>query len=619
MRMFIREVRKKNPGSDTIFVYHRLMESVRTPKGPRQRMLLDLGKLDLPQEQWKTLANRIEEIISGQQRLVDLPQPIEDLARQCARRLIRKQMQSAPAPPAQQQVQAAAQWEKVDLNSLSQSEARTIGGEAVGYHAFKELGFPRVLKECGFGEEQIPLVALLVIGRLLHPGSERDTALWAKLISGLGELLGTDFQHLSNNILYRISDLLVEHKENIEKRLAEQERALYCLGEKIILYDLTNTYLTGCAEGSINARHGRSKQKRSDCPLLTLALVIDEDGFPKASKVFAGNVSEPATLKSILSELRQEKEKNPQGQLALFQKTPPTVVIDAGIATQKNLDLISQENYHYICVSRTRPKEVPEEGLIIIKEDASSTIQVKRLDQEGEVFLYCQSSGRAKKEEAIKALFQQRLEEGLKAIADSLTKKGGTKSYEKVMERVGRLKEKYSLISQFYTIDMQKDNKNRVTHIRWSIEDKQKVTNRFCGSYFIRTSRKDLDEKQMWSLYISLTQLEDAFRSLKAELGLRPVYHQKDSRMEGHLFITVLAYHLLAAIRRQLKNKGISYRWDTIREQLATQIRITTSITNDQGDRIHIRQTTEPEPFHQHIYRALGLPLKPLRTKRLKV
>ena len=531
--MFIREVKKKNKGSDTIFVYHRLMESVRTPKGPRQRMLLDLGKLDLPQEQWKTLANRIEEIISGQQRLVELAQPIEDLARQCASRLIRKQIQSAPAPStAQEQKQAAEEWERVDLNSLSQSEARTIGGEAVGYHAFKELGFPKMLKECGLTQEQINLVALLVIGRLLHPGSERQTALWGRLISGLGELLGADFQHISNNILYRISDLLVEHKETIEKRLAEQERALYSLGEKIILYDLTNTYLTGCAEGSSKARHGRSKEKRSDCPLLTLALVIDEDGFPKASKVFAGNVSEPATLKSILTGLKQEKEEKPDGQLALFQQTSPTVVIDAGIATQENLDLIIQENYHYICVSRTRPKQIPEEGLIIIREDASSTIQVKRLDQDGEVFLYCQSSGRAKKEEAIKSLFQQRFEEGLKAITDSLTKKRGTKSYEKVMQRLGRLKEKYSLISQYYHIDIQKD-KDRVTAINWSIEDEQKVKVRFSGSYYVRTSRRDLDEKQIWSLYISLTQLEDAFRSLKGELGLRPVYHQKDSRIGG--------------------------------------------------------------------------------------
>lgn len=186
------------------------------------------------------------------------------------------------------------------------------------------------------------------------------------------------------------------------------------------------------------------------------------------------------------------------------------------------------------------------------------------------------------------------------------------------MERLGRLREKYSVISQYYSIDIQRD-KDTVTKIIWSIENEQKVTARFCGSYYLRTSRKDLSEKQMWSLYITLTQLEDAFRSLKSELGLRPVYHQKDSRMEGHLFITVLAYHLLAATRRRLKSKGICYRWDTIREQLATQMRITTSMINDQGDRIHIRQTTEPEPFHQQIYRALDLPLKPLRANRVKM
>jgi len=136
--------------------------------------------------------------------------------------------------------------------------------------------------------------------------------------------------------------------------------------------------------------------------------------------------------------------------------------------------------------------------------------------------------------------------------------------------------------------------------------------------YYIRTNRQELSDKDLWSLYIMLTRVEDAFRCLKSELGHRPVYHQKDRRMESHLFISVLAYHLMATILRELKQKGVNHRWETIRTQLATQVRITTSLTSDKGQRIHIRQTTDPEPFHYEIHRALGLPSKPLRTKRLR-
>jgi transposase len=186
------------------------------------------------------------------------------------------------------------------------------------------------------------------------------------------------------------------------------------------------------------------------------------------------------------------------------------------------------------------------------------------------------------------------------------------------MERLGRLKERYPTIAQFYNVEVHQE-RDRVTRIEWRIDRDKELETRFSGSYYIRSSRTDLDEKEMWSLYMMLTQIEESFRALKSELGLRPVRHHNDPRMEGHLFISVLAYHLLAAIQRELRQKGISYRWETIRHRLSTQTRVTASITNDKGERIHIRQTTDPEPFHFDIYRALGLPLKPLKTKRLRV
>ena len=151
------------------------------------------------------------------------------------------------------------------------------------------------------------------------------------------------------------------------------------------------------------------------------------------------------------------------------------------------------------------------------------------------------------------------------------------------------------------------------------LPEPEKLQAVFSGSYYLRSNRQDLSDQELWSIYIMLTQVEEAFRALKSELGLRPVYHRLDRRLEGHLFITVLAYHLLAAIQRQLKQKGLSHRWQTIRSRLATQMRVTVSLTNEQKERLYLRQTTDPEPFHLEVYRALGLAPNPLKNKRFKV
>ena len=432
-------------------------------------------------------------------------------------------------------------------------------------------------------------------------------------MSALGEILGADFKNLSNNALYRLADLLVAHRAEIEVGLARAARELFSLGEKIILYDLTNTYMAGRVQASSLGQRGHSKEKKHDRPLLTLALVLDGDGFPKASRVFPGNVSEPGTLMEMLQTLREELAAAPP----LFQ-APPTVVIDAGIASAANLAAIQTAGFSYIAVSRSRPQEMPAEGMVVIKETNATTIQVQRLNQDGEVILCCQSSARGRKEAEMRTRMQKRFEEGLEKLAASLTKPRGLKSYAKVMERLGRLRERYPTIAQFYEIKVEHHD-GQASRLTWEIAQPEQLQNRFAGAYYLRSNRQDLDDAELWSLYMMLNQVEEAFRSLKSELGLRPVYHRLDRRLEGHLFISVLAYHLLAVIQRRLRSQGLSYRWQTIRSHLAMQLRVTVAITNDKGERLYIRQTTEPEPFHVAIYRALGLPPKPLKTKRLRV
>jgi transposase len=599
--MFIREITKKDRATGKVYVSHRLMEAVRTPKGPRQRIVLDLGRLDLPKDQWKILADRIEQVVSGQKRMLPVDETIERLATDFARRINRKERQILQPVPA---TEDGSQWETVDLGSFTQEEVRTVGGEAIGQWAFNKLGFPKMLEDFGFSPTQVAVAALLIVGRLLHPASERETFLWARERSALDELLGMDFGKISLSALYRLSDVLVQHREAIEVHLQQSERHLFGLRESIILYDLTNTFLTGTARESSMAQRGRSKEKRTDCPLLTLALVLDEDGFPKASKVFEGNVSEPATLGAILDALPFG------GQLPL--RSTPTVVIDAGVATAENLALIRSRKMDYVCVSRSRPRQFPEGERTLIKAGPSGTVRGIRLEQEGEILLYCESTGRSAKEQSMREKSQKRFEEGLALIDASLKKRGGVKRYDKVLERVGRLRERYASVARFYEVTFEQ-SENQTIALTWCIRNEQALKTRFSGGYLIRSSRKDLDEARLWSLYTTLTLVESSFRSLKSELGLRPMYHRMDRRLEGHLFISVCAYHLLAAIQRKLRKEGIVHNWEVIRMRMASQCRVTAGMSNDKGKRIRLRQTTEPESFHREIYGALGIHPVPLQ------
>jgi transposase len=465
---------------------------------------------------------------------------------------------------------------------------------------------------------------LAIVGRLVRPGSERQTRAWAQELSGLDELLGTDFRHLSHNALYRIADRLLAHKPAIEEHLQRRERDLFLLQERIILYDLTNTYLEGNACENPKAKRGRSKDRRKDRPLLALGLVIDELGFPKTSQILKGNISEPNTLLEMLTALQRDTVK--ASACANTLKLSPgkngiTVVLDAGIASEENLTLLRSRGYDYVCVARNQPidrSEINADELMTLKEDRTNKVEVSLFKGEDEHILYCKSLAKGKKEAAIQSLFQERFEQGLERIVAALSKKGGTKRYDKVLLRLGRLKEKYALIAQYYSIEVsQKEGK--ATSITWTFEKIDKAEQRFSGSYFLRTTRRDLDEKSLWSLYVMLTNVEDAFRTLKSELNLRPIYHRKESRTDAHLFITVIAYHVLNSIRVKLSQQGLSMRWAGVRERLSSHVRITTAFTTQEGHRIYIRNSSVPEPFHRTIYTVLGLNHSPLPAKRISV
>lgn len=463
----------------------------------------------------------------------------------------------------------------------------------------------RLLEEVGFSAQQIQAAALLVIGRLVAPGSERSTLEWAQRLSGIGELLGAAVRQWSETLLYRVSDRLVGQKERIEEGLSGMQRGLFELPEKVILYDLTNTYFEGSRYESELLCHGKSKEKRHDCPLLTMGLVIDEWSFAKRSEFFAGNTDESATLEGMLK--------------VLGAKPGATVVLDAGIATKENLALVRRLGLQYLCMARGRPVQDEEaelaEGALIIHAEGDLKLKAKLLKGEEEYLLVCESSQRRAKEQGMKDRFQKRFEEGLEAIRESLKKTRGGAEYRKVVERIGRLKERSHGIHQYYEIQLE-HHEGVVRSLRYRLSAAEQADQRYAGRYCIRTSRTDLSEKEIWQLYVTLAGIEDSFRSLKSELGMRPVYHFADRRIKAHVFITVLAYHLLQAIRYRLRQDGYTMRWSTLRRRLSTHVLATVSMRTADGRPLSIRTASSPELPHRDVYRSLGLRMSPIRVRR---
>ena len=604
--MFIRKVPHKNNKNRKEYYTYKLVESIRTQRGPRQQDVLNLGvDFDLPKEQWKDLANCIEAIITKQRTLFDYPKKISRLARKYARTIVRQQ-----ACAIDEGEDISSDYQVVDVNSVDSEDVRTIGAEYVVYETIKELEIDRELRSFGLNRLQLAVALGVIAGRIIVPGSERATHQWLQNITGVDELMGVDFSSVSLDSVYKASDLLLKNKEALEEHLCRTEGQLFALQEKIILYDLTNTFFEGTGKYNSKARYGgKSKEKRNDCPLVTLGLVLDMQGFPKKSRIFEGNVSEPKTLETMIKKLSGED----------FNETSPfkpTIVLDAGIATEDNINWLKDKTYHYIVVSRKKKKAIPSDVTMIAvkKDDKAHTVLVQaglsKNRETDELELYCHSVDKEKKEEGIKNKFQQRYEAELLKARNALDLKNGTKRHDKVIERIGRLKEKYKLVSRGYRVTVEKDSEtDKAKSITWS----RKKTEKTNGIYCLRTNRKDLNEKQIWDIYTMLTDIEDAFRCMKSELGLRPIFHQKEARCDGHIFITVIAYHLLHTIRFKLRQRGVRFCWTTIRKQLSTQVRITTTMKRKDNKVVHIRKSSKAEPSHQVIYDALNLSYQPGR------
>jgi hypothetical protein len=619
--MFIRKTATRNKSANESYFTFRLVTSERTGKQVRQITLLNLGRqFDLPQSDWPRLCARIEALLGGQAGMLPEPEIIETLAQRYAARLIVAgpgPTATEPAPPAVPPARSGspakstapdAVFAEVDVASLQLIQPRSAGVEAAGLAAMDWLGIDPILRDLGFNGIQRAAVAGSLIGRMAAPGSELATWRWLGERSALGELLGVNFDTMPLMQLYRTSDRLVRHRDKIEEALFGRIQDLFGLPVTVTLYDLTNTYFEGTAAGNPKAARGRSKEKRSDCPLVTLGLVLDGSGFVRRSKMFAGNVAESTTLEDMLKGLTA-----PKGAL---------VIMDAGIATAANIAWLKKQEYHYLVVSRERGRQFDPDQAVDTLTASNETIQLQRvLNADGtEVRLYCHSTGRDTKETAISGRFVTRFETGLTKLAAGLSKPRAQKKLADIQQRIGRLKQKSHGIGQHYEITVTPDETGtKAASITWTKTPVDGSMLTHPGVYCLRSNETTWDAAKLWHTYTMLTDLEAVFRGLKSELGLRPVFHHNEKRTEGHLFITVLAYQLVQTIRRKLEAAGGTVSWARLREILSVQQRVTATFRQRDGRTLHVRKTTVAEPALRKIYDALGIDAAPGGVRKLTV
>ena len=601
--MYIRRSLTRTTANGTRYYSFRLCRGERIDGKVRQKTLLNLGAhFSIDKRYWRALCDRIEALLNGQLELIPMgvPAVVEQEAQHLADRLRTRSAQTVEPDATGRPARA---WHNVDVNSMKTIRPRTVGVEHAGLWAMEHLGLPELFEKLEMPRGLRYAATGSIIGRLAEPTSERATKKWLAAASGLDEFLGCDFEKMGDMQLYRASDVLQEHRETIEDHLFAQALDLFGLVPTVTLYDLTNSFMEGSAKGIDKAARGRSKEKRHGCPLLTLALVVDASGFVRRSRIFKGSVNEASTLKEMLESL-----KAPGGA---------RVVMDRGVATQERIDWLREQGYRYIVVSREGRKPFDEQQAEAIKTSSGSGVKVYREAAKDEVRVYCRSAARVAKEEAMMKQKAERFEEALGKLSEGLSRPRTQKRLDLIQERIGRLKQRFGGIGQHYDIDVETDEKGeRATSITWKQTPKAGTMLTDPGVYCLRSNEMDLTAEELWRTYVMLTDLEAVFRSLKSELGLRPIFHYTGPRAEGHLFITVLAYQLVQVIRKRLRAAGLHSSWTTLRRILRRQVRATNVFKRKDGRTLHVRTSSQPDTELRAIYDALRIDPVPLGMQK---
>lgn len=618
--MFIREYKQTNEKTGEVYVKHKLVKSYRSAKGPRQRVIMPLGTLAVPRIDWKRLAHALECRIAGQQSLLETHDAdLELLAlKLVSNNNLSKSLEVLDEIGRQEQeeLQKApdrSRYVPIDISSVRIKGTRSLGAEVLCMKAWDMLGFTSILRQLKFSVTAISIAIVLVFGRMISPGSERHTTEWFRKRSALQEIPGvSNLSRCGKDRFYDVADDLYANKERIEDMLFQKEREYFPHTETTIyLYDLTNTYLEGHGLNNTLAARGHCKSKRYDCPLVTLSLVVDDDGMPICSQIYKGNQSEPETMETMMGRLMKRLHGS---QMPMFK---PTVAMDRGIATDDNVQWLRGNGYHYIVIKREddseeyrRRFESGRDTFTLVSNKKGiygdeNSVYIQKEPVSGDMCrVLCISEGKARKERAIAEKKGNPFLDAIESFRHSI-QKGTIKKTDKIEKKLQRIIGKHERLSTKYDISLEK-TEGKITGISL-IPKKAKEEEPLYGCYVIESSHADMSAEKIWKLYMTLTRVESAFRSMKESLGMRPVYHQTADRSAAHLFLTVLAYHLLATIENLLSQKGDTRTWGTVRDVMSTLMRGTVAMRDDQGAIYNLRLSGEPEEEHQEILSKLNV------------
>jgi transposase len=601
--MYIRKTTRIYRGKT--YTNHLLVESIQTSAGPRQRTICSLGSLEpAPAQQWLAVAHKLESALQGQESL--LPPPVSTEIQELSAKARRGKKRSLLSESAI----------VVQPDGVTMEEAREAGPIHVGHQIWNQLEMNAILQRAGLSERACRLSEAMTLNRLIYPLSEHAMPSWIRR-SALGDILNEDFSRLYDEALYRNLDRLHPNREAIERELAEREKTLFNLDDTFYLYDLTSTYFEGQAQANPQAKRGYSRDKRPDCKQVLVGLVLDRDGFPKAHEVFEGNLQDRSSMDTMLEALEKRMGKKPGA----------TVIVDRGMAYPENLEQIQKRGLHYLVAARQAERN---EWLDELEEDngwedvvrtpslrnpwqKKSRVQIKRQPKGDVVYILCRSQGREEKDRAIRETHEAKLLCDLSKLQQRVVK-GRLKKEDKIQQAIGRLMERYPRVARYYQIAYDSEQVN----LSWKeLTDKKTMAQRLDGSYVLKTDRQDLTADEIWRTYILLTRVEDAFRDIKSPLLERPIFHHLQNRTQTHIFLCVLAYHLLATIEHRFLQTGIHTSWWSIRQQLSTHQVATIVLPTTSGGVLKIRKATTPEPEHRKIYATLCIStevMKPIKT-----
>ena len=605
--MFIRAQpsKRKNAKAGTSYS---LLQSQRVKGISTHKTLLNLGQdFSIPKNEWKDLIRHVTARLKEDPLLPleDKSEAFKEAVDDITKRLLDQGFDIF--------AKRAPESIKVFPDQIEHTDSRTVAGERLILEAMNELKLPQIFQDLGVREEENKLALALVVGRMLAPGSELATHKWMAEYSSILEILNRSLPH--HNTLYSATDLFHKFKEEIIDALYQNTRNALNFDETIIFYDLTNTFYHGEEKGEL-LRRGYSKQKRNDCPLVSLALTLCASGFPRNVQILPGNAGEPATLKTAIETLKGDT---------------PTVIMDAGIATKENRAYLREKGLDYICVERTKTPPVPtwdpdqefttagKKKIRAWRLPDKKTKEDTDSEEPREQRVYVHSEAKQFTGESILRTNCEKFEAELKKMIKELSKAGCLKDHEKILAKVGRLKEKFKVghLYEIQTTTRPGPRKGQLYAATLTFTKKEAHEEAWLasGGYVLRTSHADWPVKKVAQLYWRLTEIESVFRIMKSDLGLGPVFHSREDRIIAHLMITVVAYHVSHLVRTKLKLAGMHHSWDTIRKDLNKVKRITTELPMSPTRVLELKLDQNLPPLLQKIFQAIGCKYDPRATQ----